>query len=214
MRSSSSLSALTSTGAQKRSIACFVWPWRSSHAWKFSPLSAGSDGISAIMARADRQLVFQIEHRRIEKRRGRMKRRGQRARLQHRRLAAGQDEGDLVVPANLLLDAEPAVEVDEVGAAAQQHMLAVVDNLAGAGKLVGRGAAAEIGTPLEELDVIAGVGQRAAGREARESAADDGHRAALVIARSRRSCAPPEPFGHHGQLLGGAQPAPAREKTS
>ena len=58
-------------------------------------------------------------------------------------------------------DAETAIEVDEIGAAAQQHVLAVIDYFAGARQFVRRSAATEIGTPLEEFDAIACVGQSA-----------------------------------------------------
>ena len=54
-------------------------------------------------------------------------------------------------------------------------MLAVVDDFASAGKFVRRGAAAKIGTPLEEFNVVTGIGQRAAGGDAGQSSANDGH---------------------------------------
>ena len=132
------------------------------------------------MARAIASLSFRSSTDDSRNEARRMKRRRQRTRLQRRRLAAGQNEVDLVVPANLLLDAEPAIEVDEVGAAAEQHVLAVVDHLAGAGQFVRRCAAAEIGTALEELDVIARFGQSASGGETGKTAANDGHRLTLL----------------------------------
>src|SRR5437763_375939 len=52
MRSRSSLSALTRTVFQKRSIAAFVWPCRRSQSKNDSPVSFGADGIIAAIARA------------------------------------------------------------------------------------------------------------------------------------------------------------------
>ena len=66
-----------------------------------------------------------------------MKRWRQRSRLQRRGASSGKNERDLVVPANLLFHAETAIELDQVGAAAQQHVLAVVHNFSGAGQLIG-----------------------------------------------------------------------------
>ncbi len=55
----------------------------------------------------------------------------------------------MVVPANFVFNAETLVKLDQIGAAAEQHMLAVVHDFAGAGMLIGRGAATQIRTPLE-----------------------------------------------------------------
>ncbi len=92
----------------------------------------------------------------------------------HADAAAGLDEGHLVEPADFIFDADAPVELDQIGADAKQHVLAVVDDFAGAGMLVGRSAAAEIGTPLEESDAKAGVGQGAGGGESGQAATGDG----------------------------------------
>ena len=134
----------------------------------------------------DGHLVLQIKNGGIEERRRGVKRGGQRAGPQRRGLAAGKDEGDLVVPANLLLNAETAIEVNEIGAATEKNVLAVVDHLAGAGKLVRRRAATEVGAALEELDVITSVSQRARRRQSGKAPADDGDRTtARIVASSR-----------------------------
>jgi hypothetical protein len=80
-----------------------------------------------------------------------VQRRGQRGRFHHRGAAAGFDESHLVVPADLVGDADALVELDQVGAGAKENVLAVVDDLAGAGMLVGRSASAEEGTLFEEV---------------------------------------------------------------
>ena len=103
-----------------------------------------------------------------------MKRRGKRRGVHHAGAPAGFDEGHVVVPANLIGDADALVELDEVGADAEENMLAVVDHFAGSGMLVGGGASAKIGTALEERDAETGVGKSAGGGEAGESAAGDG----------------------------------------
>ena len=68
----------------------------------------------------------------------------------HRSAPARLEKRQAIVPADLVRDSEALVELDEIGAAAEQHVLAVVDDFAGAGMLVGRSAAAQIGPPLEQ----------------------------------------------------------------
>ena len=77
----------------------------------------------------------------------------------HRRgAAAGFDESHLVEPADLIGDADAVDRTRSGWCRAEQNVLAVVDDFAGAGMLVGRSAAAEEGTLLEERDAEAGVG--------------------------------------------------------
>ena len=54
-------------------------------------------------------------------------------------------------------DADALVELDEVGADAKEHVLAVVYDFTGAGMLPGGSATAEEGTLLEQGDAEAGV---------------------------------------------------------
>ena len=102
-----------------------------------------------------------------------MKWRGQKRWSKLRDSATWLDKIQLLKPADLILDTEPPIEVDEIGAAAEKHVLAVVDGLIGAGMFVRRCAATEIRTPLEQRDLHAGVGQCATCREAGETASED-----------------------------------------
>ena len=104
-----------------------------------------------------------------------MQRRGQRRSAHHAGAAAGLDESHFVVPADFVFDADAAVELDQVGANAKQNVLAVVDDLAGAGMLVGGSASAEIGAALEESDAKAGISKGTGGGETGEAAAGDGY---------------------------------------
>ena len=104
-----------------------------------------------------------------------MQRRGQRGRFHHGGAAAGFDEGHLVVPADLVGDTDAVVELDQVGADAKEDVLAVVDDLAGAGMFVGRSAAAEIGAALKKRYAKAGVGESAGSGESGEAAAGNGY---------------------------------------
>src|SRR5450755_4294295 len=79
-----------------------------------------------------------------------MQRSWKRRRRDHGVAAARLEEIQLFVPANLAFYARAPVKIEQVRTAAEQHMLAIVDNLAGARMLVRRGASAEIRTPLEE----------------------------------------------------------------
>ena len=83
---------------------------------------------------------------------------GQRRRLEHRAAAARLDEGHAIVPENLAGGADLLVESHQVGTAAEEHMLAVVDSLFGAGMTVGGGAAAEIAAALDHGDCKAAIG--------------------------------------------------------
>ena len=73
-------------------------------------------------------------------------------------LAARLDERHLVVPADLVGDANAFVELDEISTDAKQDVLAVVDYFTGSGMLVRRGAAAEERALLEERHVKTVVG--------------------------------------------------------
>ena len=122
----------------------------------------------------DGELVFEGEGGGAEEGERGVKGRGEGARLNHAGWAAGGEEGEAVVPADGVEDAEAAVEVDEGGATADEDVLAVVDDLASAGMLVGGGAAAEVRAAFEEVHAVAGVGEGAGGGDSGESAPDDG----------------------------------------
>ena len=110
-----------------------------------------------------------------------MEGRRQRSRLQRRGATSGKNERDLVVPADLLFHTEAAIEFDEIGTAAQEHVLAVVHNFAGAGQLVRRCAPTQVGTPLEQFNLISRVSQRASRSKAGESATDNCDRRTLRV---------------------------------
>jgi hypothetical protein len=74
----------------------------------------------------------------------------------------------------LVFDAEAGVEVDEVGAAAEEDVLAVVDDFVGGGVGVGGGSAAYVGAAFEELDLVARGGEGAGCGEAGDAGAYDG----------------------------------------
>ena len=147
------------------------------------------------------QLVFQIEYGRVEKRWSGMKRRRQRSRLQRRRAPTGKDERDLVVPADLLFHPEAAIELDEIGAAAQQDMLAVVHNFRGAGQFIRGCAPTQVGAPLEQFNLISRLSQRASRGQTCESSANNGDGRTLVGSlgsQGARRC--PEALAQNGQL--------------
>ncbi len=90
-----------------------------------------------------------------------MQRRWQRRGTHHAGAASRFEESHFIVPADFVFDADSPIELYQVCADAKEHVLAVVDDLAGAGMLVGRSAAAEIGAALEERYAKAGVRERA-----------------------------------------------------
>jgi len=53
-------------------------------------------------------------------------------------------------------------------------VLAVVDDFAGSGMKVRRGASTEVAAPLEDCDAETGIGQRAGRREPCNTSANDG----------------------------------------
>ena len=75
---------------------------------------------------------------------------------------------------NLRVNADTAVEGEEVGAAAEEDVLAVVDDFVDAGVEIGGGAAAEVAAAFDELDVITGFGEGAGGADASDAGSDDG----------------------------------------
>src|SRR3954463_10137567 len=98
-----------------------------------------------------------------------MERRGERTGFEDGCASAGLNVCETVVPTDLAFDSEAAVEIAEIGAAAEENVLAVVDDLAGAGMFVGGGASTEIGTLLEKRDTESGIGECAPCGESGES---------------------------------------------
>ncbi len=75
-----------------------------------------------------------------------------------------------------MFDAGAAVEIDQVDAAAQENVLAVVDGFAllvGVRHLVRGRPSAEEGTAFEQIDVEPGIAQGSGGSQTRESSTGD-----------------------------------------
>jgi hypothetical protein len=123
----------------------------------------------------NRHFVDDFQKRKSQKRGRCMQRRGQSRFVHHRCPSARFDEGHLIEPVNLAIDSDATVELDEIRAAAKQHVLTVVDNLTCAGMLVGRRAPTEIGASLEQGNVEAGRTQRACRRQSGQTASDHGY---------------------------------------
>jgi hypothetical protein len=58
------------------------------------------------------------------------------------------NKGNCVIPANLAFRSQTPIEVDEVGAATKQDMLAVIDDLPRSGVNVGGGTPANVASTL------------------------------------------------------------------
>ena len=141
-------------------MACSVCPWRCNHVKNDSPVSRGMAGARAAMARAIAELVREVQTSGAQEMPAVLCRgAGSARRLDHRGASARLKKSQPVVPANLVFDAQSLVELDQVGAAAEQHVLAVVHDFAGAGMLIRRSASAEIGTALEQGHAKAAAGQ-------------------------------------------------------
>src|ERR1700675_1005982 len=104
-----------------------------------------------------------------------MQRCGQRGGHHHAGAAAGLDKSHHVIPADFVFHADTAIELDQVCTDAKQDVLAVVDDFAGSGMLVGRCASAEIGPALKERDAKAGIGESAGGGESSQTTAGYGY---------------------------------------
>jgi hypothetical protein len=98
------------------------------------------------------------------------------ARLQLVDLAAGPRPVQRAVPLDVVEHAQPVVEVDEVCAAAQQHVLAVVEELIGAGVDQARGPAPQHLAALDDRRPVAGVRQAHRCGQAGKPATDHGDR--------------------------------------
>ena len=153
-------------------MARSVCPWRRNHCRKDSPVSRGAIGVKRRHTRGNRELVAQVEARSPQKRRRGVQRSGQRRRLDHRGTAARLEKSHPLVPANLVLDSDTPIELDQIRAAAEQNVLAVVHNLASARMLIGRCPAAQIGPALEEGDAKTVFRQHATGGQSRKSTPD------------------------------------------
>src|ERR1700755_75561 len=96
---------------------------------------------------------------RLQKCRTGVERRRQRRWTQNAAAASRLDHGDVIEPANFVERANAAVQGDEVCTAAEEQVLAVVDDFASAGVFVGRGASTDVGAALNEMHFVAGIGE-------------------------------------------------------
>lgn len=83
------------------------------------------------------------------------------------------DESESIEPLNLLGDSDAPIEVEQVGAASEKHMLTVVYGLAGSRMLIGRSPATDERSALEETHWESRIGQCASGRESGNASAND-----------------------------------------
>ena len=104
-----------------------------------------------------------------------MQRRGKPTWPEQRPSSAGLDHGHLAGPVDAIVNADAAIEAHEIGAAAEEHMLAVVDDLVDAWMQVGTCASAEIATAFDKVHAESRFGQRTGSAHAGNAAANDGH---------------------------------------
>lgn len=87
-----------------------------------------------------------------------------------------------VVPADSVFDSESPIKIAEVGAAAEQDVLTVIDDFAGTGMFIRRSSTAKEWLAFEEGNRIPGVCERTCGGQSGEATTDYGD------ARGRCSC--------------------------
>ena len=105
---------------------------------------------------------------------GHMKRGGKHAGLHFAATALGIEKKEAVKESDFVRGTNAAVEIFEVRAAAEGHVLAIIHMLA-VRQHVGRCAAAKEGTLFEQAYAPAGFSQRDAGCQSRQPAADHDH---------------------------------------
>ena len=133
--------------------------------------AALQDGIESA---GDGKLVFQCQRRKREERASHMKRRGEDARVHFAAAALRIEKNKAVEEFDFACGADAAIEVFEVGAAAEGDVLAIVDVLA-IGQDVGSRASAKKRALLKETNAPARFSQRDAGCQSRQPAADHDH---------------------------------------
>ena len=129
---------------------------------------------SARKARAIPTLSRAPRQRHARERAGEMQRRRQRAAAQRGDASARLHEIELAVPADFVGHAQPLVEIEQIDAAAQQHVLAVVDHLGiliGGRDRKGGGASAQKGPRLRQFDAKSRAAQGRRGGQAGQAAA-------------------------------------------
>ena len=111
---------------------------------------------------------------------------------------------NFVEPADLIADAQPLIKLNQIGAASQQKMLAIIQDFAGSWMFIGRRSASDVRAFFEYCDLESGISQRAARSEASQATADDRNRLSLA-----GDCcsyhAQDKAAGQHGQFFPRAQ---------
>ena len=120
------------------------------------------------------KLVFESQRRKSEERTGHVKRRGEDAGVHFTAASLGIEQNEAVEEFDFVARADAAIEVFEVGAAAEGDVLAIVDVLA-VGQDVGSRATAKERALLKETNAPARFSQRDAGCQSRQPAADHDH---------------------------------------
>ena len=100
-----------------------------------------------------------------------MGRGGEDAGSHHAAAASGFDEMKFAMKADVLLDAQASVEIQEIDAAAQKNVLAVIDGFAAG--IVGSGAAAQERAGFENTHVVAGSAQSGRRGQSGQATTDD-----------------------------------------
>jgi hypothetical protein len=84
-------------------------------------------------------------------------------------------------------DTDAPIEALQIRAAAEEHVLAVVDGLADAWMPVGKSPPAQVGTPLDQLHAEAGLSQSAGRAHPRYAAADDRNGLPQIVLQSSQN---------------------------
>src|SRR5260370_9651622 len=122
----------------------------------------------------DRKLVGQGQERELAKTSREMKRRTQPAGSQYRRPSARLDEVELFVEMDPVGDVQALIEIHDIDAAAQQQVLALIDDFgAVARQRVGSGAATQESAGFEQVYLESLSTQRGGCCQAGETAAND-----------------------------------------
>ena len=87
---------------------------------------------------------------------------------------SGFDHRHLAGPADAVRDPDAPVKTNEIRAAAEEHVLTVVDNLANARMQIRTGTPAQVAAPFDQFDAQPGLGQRAGRAHAGHAAAYHG----------------------------------------
>ena len=168
--------ALTRTTDQKRSIARSDCPWRRSHGPIVSlPPTGVSSAARRLRALTIRHRSARLRVTQPEQRRSQVERYGQPA--CGRKIVPGSVRGNEMQAAmacEALGDAGPAAEIGQIHAAAHPDMLAVIDPRSGMRLQKRPRPASQPPSAFEDLHTDPMFGGRRAGRQAGQTAADDG----------------------------------------